>query len=247
MRQRVITAVAILAVILVIALINNIYLTGFFISIINILAMYEAKKLFQVEDNVFYFLSVLAVLSIFTNPIFIAVVGVLGVSGYVAYYQKDLKEISISLYPFLPILIIFSLYLKLGMEILGWLIVIVALTDSFAYIVGKNFGRKFFNKGFSPTSPNKSIEGVLGGVFVGSIIGSIVGLYFYNFFESFIIALSVSIISVFGDLFESLLKRRAGIKDSGNILPGHGGILDRIDAYLFAAPLMWAFVFSLGN
>jgi phosphatidate cytidylyltransferase len=61
-----------------------------------------------------------------------------------------------------------------------------------------------------------------------------------------VISFGVSIASIFGDLFESYLKRKANVKDSGNILPGHGGVLDRIDGYLFGAPLMWAIIQAMG-
>ncbi len=248
MKERLITSVVLIVFILVVGLIDNVYLTGLLIALITILGMFEAKKLFNVEDErVFYFLSFLAVLSVFINPIFIAVVGVLAVAGYVAFYQKDINLISLSLYPFLPLLILFDLYLKTSMGVLAWLIVIVAATDSFAYLIGKNFARKFIPQGFSPTSPNKSWEGVIGGVVVGTILGSIVGLAFFNFINAFLIAFGVSVASVFGDLFESYLKRRAGVKDSGNILPGHGGVLDRIDGYLFGAPLMWALIQAVGS
>ena len=240
MKQRAITALVLVLFLLIVGIIDNRYLTGLVISVIAIGGMWEAKKLFEVSDeNVFYFLSVMAVAAIFFNPVFIAIVSVLSVGAYVAYYQKDLNLLALCFYPLVSLLILNDLYLKTSMGIIGWLILIVALSDTFAYLVGKNFARRFFNEGFCKTSPNKSWEGVIGGVLVATVVGSIAGLYFYDFPKSFIIAFSVSIAGVFGDLFESYLKRRAGVKDSGNVLPGHGGVLDRIDAYLFAAPLMW--------
>ncbi|NPA87118.1 phosphatidate cytidylyltransferase [Caminibacter pacificus] len=243
MKERLITSVVLIAFLLIVGVINNIYLTGLLVAVIAIAGMWEAKKLFEVEDdNVFYFLAIMAFLSIFSNPVFIAVVSVLVVGGYIAYYQKDLNLISLSFYPLLPLMLLLDLYHKTTMGMIGWLIVIIAATDSFAYIIGKNFAKKFFNQGFCKTSPNKSWEGVIGGVVIGTILGSIVGLAFFDFPKSFLISFVVSIAGVFGDLFESYLKRRAGVKDSGNILPGHGGVLDRIDAYLFGAPLMWALV-----
>lgn len=243
MLDRIITSIGLIVLILIVGLVNNPYLTGLFVAIIAIIGMWEAKKLFSVKDeNVFYFLSVMAILSIFSNPLFVGVVSVLVVGGYIAYYQKDLNLISLAFYPLVPLLMLLDLYHKTTMGMIGWLIVIIAATDSFAYVVGKNFARKFFKEGFCPTSPNKSWEGVIGGVVLGTIFGSIVGLAFFDFPKSFLISLVVSIAGVFGDLFESYLKRRAGVKDSGNILPGHGGVLDRIDAYLFGAPLMWAIV-----
>jgi len=247
-KERLVTSIVLVAFLLIIGLINNIYLTLLVISVIAIIGMYEAKKIFFVKDDfLFYFLSVLAVFWVFVNPLFIGILGVLAVAGHVAFYQKDIDNISIALYPFLPLSLLGMLYLKGGMGILAWLIVIVAVTDSFAYVIGKNFGKKFINSGFSQTSPNKTWEGVIGGILAGSVIGSIVGLYFYNFGMSLIISFLVSIFSVLGDLFESFLKRRAGIKDSGNILPGHGGVLDRIDGYLFAAPIMYALIFAIGQ
>jgi len=243
MKQRLITSIGLIAIILIVGLINSPYLTGLLIAAIAIGGMWEAQKLFDVDDkNVFYFLSIMAVLAIFSNPLFIAVVSVLVVGGYIAYYQKDLALISLAFYPLVSLLLLLDLYHKTSMGTLGWLIVTVAATDSFAYLIGKNFARKFFKQGFCATSPNKSWEGVIGGIVVGTILGSIAGLAFFEFFESFFISLLVSVAGVFGDLFESFLKRRAGVKDSGNLLPGHGGVLDRIDAYLFSAPLLWALV-----
>ncbi|MEO1959189.1 MAG: CDP-archaeol synthase [Nautiliaceae bacterium] len=248
MRERLITSIAIVFVLVVVGVINNFYLTSLLIGIISVVGLYEAKKLFGIEDErIFYTLSLFSFLPLVIDPLVVGVLGVIGVSGYVAYFQRKINLISLALYPFLPLMLLLELYYRSGLFFVIWLIVIIALTDSFAYLIGKNFGKTFFKEGFSPTSPNKSWEGVIGGVMVGSIIGAFVGLREFNFLEAFFIAILVSIVSVFGDLFESYLKRRAGVKDSGSILPGHGGILDRIDGYLFSAPLMWAILYAMGH
>ena len=248
MKQRLITSVFLVVFLIIVGVINNPYLTKLTISFIAIAGMFEAKKLFSLNDEkVFYFLSLLSIAAVFVNPLFIGVLGVLSVGGYIAYYQKDINLISIAFYPFLALMILEMLYISKGMGALGWLIVIIALTDSMAYVIGKNFGKKFINRSFCITSPNKTWEGVLGGILSGSIAGGFVGMMFYSFLGAFLISLFVSVTSVFGDLFESYLKRKAGVKDSGNILPGHGGILDRIDGYLFGAPLMWAMILAMGS
>ena len=122
-----------------------------------------------------------------------------------------------------------------GIFAILWLIIVVAFTDTFAYFSGKYFGKHKF----SPTSPNKTLEGVAGGIIAGTIFGSVIGLYFNGFVFAFLLSFFVAFFSVFGDLFESYLKRKADVKDSGNILPGHGGVLDRLDGYLFGVIILY--------
>lgn len=80
---------------------------------------------------------------------------------------------------------------------------------------------------------------MLVGVGIATLIGSLIGLGVCGFFTSLILTFITSITSVFGDLYESYLKRKAGVKDSGSILPGHGGILDRLDGYFFAVIILY--------
>ena len=120
------------------------------------------------------------------------------------------------------------------MSSLLWLLVVVAGTDVGAYFVGKSIG----TTKFCETSPNKTLEGVAGGVIAAAILGVIFSPENIGFFTALFISLVVAIASIFGDLFESYLKREANTKDSGNILPGHGGILDRTDGYLFGGVIM---------
>jgi phosphatidate cytidylyltransferase len=115
-----------------------------------------------------------------------------------------------------------------------WLLITVALTDIGAFFVGKTIGKTKF----SATSPNKTLEGVIGGVVIATAIGAFIGYKDYNLVKAILVTFSMSIAAVFGDLFESYLKREAGVKDSGNVLPGHGGMLDRIDGYLFGVVMM---------
>jgi phosphatidate cytidylyltransferase len=127
-----------------------------------------------------------------------------------------------------------SLYSEYGTDTLLWLLVVVASTDIGAYFVGKSFGKTKFCE----TSPNKTIEGLIGGLFFAVVLGPLFVTNGISFVNALIISGVVSLASVFGDLFESYLKREADVKDSGTILPGHGGMLDRTDGYLFGAIVM---------
>lgn len=127
-------------------------------------------------------------------------------------------------------------------SILIWLVVLTAFgTDIFAYFTGYIFGK---HKLCPAISPKKTIEGAVGGVF-GSIILSLAFILIVQpdlLIHGFVIGVLGSIISQFGDLTASIIKRKIGIKDYGNLIPGHGGILDRFDSVLFTAPFVYYYI-----
>lgn len=135
-------------------------------------------------------------------------------------------------------------------HLMVYAIALVALSDIGAYFAGKKFGRI---KLAVNVSPGKSWEGVFGGVLVALLLAAIVHTIFgetvfkgLSLLFMLLVALLVSLVSVLGDLSISMLKRAVGVKDTGNILPGHGGVLDRIDGMLAALPV-FAFLMHLVN
>lgn len=117
-----------------------------------------------------------------------------------------------------------------------YLLLLIASADSAAYFVGRRLGNRRLA---SNVSPGKSLEGVVGGLFAVAVLAIAVGLYFDFAAPLGFVVLSIvtALVSILGDLTESVAKRRAGLKDSGSIVPGHGGILDRIDSFTAAAPI----------
>ncbi len=122
-----------------------------------------------------------------------------------------------------------------------FIIVSIWVNDSFAYLVGKNFGK---NKLFERISPKKTIEGFLGGLVFSIISGVVFAEYFHLFslLSGVVMAVIISVFGTYGDLVESKFKRQANVKDSGNIMPGHGGILDRLDSLFFVAPFIYFYL-----
>lgn len=128
-----------------------------------------------------------------------------------------------------------------GRGAVGLLALAIIISDSGQYYSGRTFGRR----PLAPSiSPKKTVEGAVGGVLFATLWMAIAGSYVFAV-PVWLLALlgaAISLLGIIGDLFESLLKRSAGIKDSSNLIPGHGGVLDRIDSWLFAAPVYYVFV-----
>lgn len=132
-------------------------------------------------------------------------------------------------------------------KIIIGLFILIWTNDTFAYIVGKSIGR---TKLFEKISPKKTIEGFVGGIVFAVLAGYLISKYYIKASPEHIeksiliwtsIAVIVGIAGTIGDLIESKFKRIAGVKDSGNIMPGHGGILDRLDSAIFVAPIIFLF------
>ena len=144
-----------------------------------------------------------------------------------------------ALYLGLPIGAMVALRALRGREALFLLLLTVMVSDTAQYYSGRAFGRRLLAPAISP---KKTIEGAVGGVVFGTALLTIAGNWWLPTIPTVLRALvgaAVVVLGIVGDLFESMLKRSAGVKDSSALIPGHGGVLDRIDALLFAAPIYY--------
>ena len=139
----------------------------------------------------------------------------------------------------------FALAQLIEKKLLLTVFIIIWTSDTFAYLTGKYFGK---HKLAEKISPKKTIEGFVGGL-TGSLIMAYVLFIFFKFEDDSTtmlkfmgLSIIIVIFGTLGDLLESRFKRLAGVKDSGNIMPGHGGMLDRLDSFILAIPFVWAYI-----
>ncbi|SDB88290.1 phosphatidate cytidylyltransferase [Acinetobacter boissieri] len=188
-------------------------------------------------------------LLLWCGAIFVAIFSIFCIKNYPEYdawYNKGLTIVGAVLIT-AAITAIFSVWL-ISAWWLMYLFLLVWAADSGAYFVGRKFGKRPM---VPNVSPKKTIEGLCGGLATSAVIIVVVQSIYLDHLNLLqhaaflLLSLLTVLASVLGDLIESMLKRRAGVKDSGNLLPGHGGILDRIDSLLTATPVFAAGIYLL--
>ena len=246
--KRIITAAVLIALVFIATRLGNIYLF-ILLFIVAILGTKEWHSIFNYGNVVPYSLLLYgglapSVVIYFYSPekIYIPLlVFPIGLFVYILYTNHEY------VYDFIGTSYIFHTWFGVGMGCIVYVLKImdaqftlltfacIAISDSTAYEVGRRFG----TKKLAPTiSPNKTVEGFVSALFIGSILYTIVLNTTFEFpiYLDIFIAVGFILAGVLGDLFQSKIKRSIEIKDTSNILPGHGGVLDRIDSYLFCFP-----------
>ena len=232
------------------------------ISLFGFISIREFFILFKFNNIIIYILFVGLIYLPFSSldsSVLIDVVLVLSISGSIQllvnlfikkknYPSNTIQKLDISIrYLLLSFAFLILLpFINGGYEesVILSLIIFIWVNDSFAFFVGKNLGKR---KLFESVSPKKTIEGFLGGVFFTLITAFLVSYFcdFLSLTNLIVISLIASILGTIGDLVESKFKRQANTKDSGTIMPGHGGILDRLDSLLFVAPFVYLYIHYL--
>jgi phosphatidate cytidylyltransferase len=182
-----------------------------------------------------------------TYPVLVLALGLLIID--VLFIGKSLPDSAVALiaplYIGMPLGMLVAIHALGGREAVLLLIATIVVSDSSQYYTGRMFGRH----ALAPTvSPKKTIEGALGGVAIGTAFLVVAGRFVFPMARpAILLAMGISIVllGITGDLFESKLKRVAGVKDSSTLIPGHGGVLDRIDALLLATPAFYLFLHEL--
>ena len=250
MKTRVITAIVALIVFLPLLFLGGDYFK-FTTFALGVMAMYEIVRMTFKETNIVVLgLSSLAGALLFLNEeisqlqlyglLFLILVGMLATvvaTGHKIKLVEIGSIIFVTAYIFIGFYCLFMIR-NFSLSHVAYLLLTIWFTDSFAYFGGMKFGK---NKLSPKISPNKSIEGSV----IGSLSSIVIALLFFfttNIFSSLLVAITitlvVSAIGQFGDLIESAYKREYQVKDSSNLLPGHGGIFDRFDSVILSAPCL---------
>ena len=249
----------IVGIITLIALFAGGIVSALILAIASVIGIREIMKVYSLDKSPFALLNYLGTVLLYgciyvdkTEFLFPLILGVLLISLtiYVCAFPKY-KDVDVmkSFFGFIYAGVLLSYVLRIrtmeaGMLLAFFVLISSWINDIFAYFVGSAIGKHKFSP---KVSPNKSVEGFIGGVAGAGFIGFLYGVVFKEYIpftgiHCAIIAALGAIPAVIGDLAASAIKRDNGIKDYSNLIPGHGGILDRIDSILFTAPIIYYLV-----
>jgi len=232
------------------------------VSLISLIILWEYSRLFKSRFfRIFFqilFIGVLVSMPFFTvflektsNYLFwsLCLLWMAILFQVLTYKKKNIKDFAILICGYFILLsFVTSLFfMVITPGIFLYVVIIVSIADSSAFFVGKMVGKTPL---LPNISPGKTVEGFVGGVLIASIFSCLIALFFglgHRFFEFLYLGFLVALISVLGDLFFSLLKRNKGIKDSSNLIPGHGGFIDLLDGTVAALPLLTFLSFRIGE
>lgn len=245
--KRVLSALILFPLLVFLILKGNHFLINFLILICVFIAWFEWSKLFDFERTYFVWgllLLYMGFIISFKIYFFYLFVIIFFMAFFPFIFTFDSKFFLQRFFPF--VLGIFYLFIgffpfktfpfEYPRELTIFFFSVVFANDAGAYLTGKFLGRRHF---VPKLSPKKTWEGFFGGIVLANLIGFLLNNYFYfwDLKTTVFISTILSLFGVLGDLFESAVKRAVGKKDSGALIPGHGGLLDRIDGVLFASPV----------
>lgn len=259
--KRFLSGILLFPIFAVVMVFGNKYVIDIAISIIAIMSLHEFYKAFRgkakpIEWVGYIAAASIAIIHMIPSNLILYIVGaiipasimILFVRSILSDMKLNIMDIAITFFGicYIVLFLMFAPIIRENVQdgkVLIWFVFFASWgTDVFAYLIGKNFGKHKFTE----VSPNKSIEGCIGG-----IVGALIMILIYtivcnqsfgmdiNYVYAGFVAILLSMISQIGDLAASSIKRYCGIKDYSNLIPGHGGMLDRIDSVIFALPFAY--------